>query len=163
MTEADKTHLRFALGWLELGDYASALEELDRIEAASRTEPEVLNLRWDIAIHAREYDSAVEAARLLTQIVPAQFEGWWKLSFVLHEMGRTQEAYDNLASVLEQFSGEWLAHYNLACYLTRLARLDEARVHLAKAFALNPDQRRDALEDPDLEPLHAEIRRKPAS
>jgi len=59
--------------------------------------------------------------------------GWWMLSFALHEMKCTQEAYENLAAARDKFSGEWILHYNLACYLSRLGRLDEARVSLKHA------------------------------
>ena len=161
MTDADKSHCVFAQGWFELGDYASALAELERIEPASRNDPDVLNLRWDITLHARAYDDALDTARLLTHVAPQAFEGWWKLSYTLHELRRTQEAYDNLVYVLDRFSGEWLLHYNLACYLARLSRLDEARIHLKTALELNPAQRADALADPDLEALRAEIQQRP--
>jgi Flp pilus assembly protein TadD len=75
-------------------------------------------------------------------------------------MGRTQEAYDALIAVRERFAGEFLLHNNLACYLCRLGRIDEARAAIAKAIELNPDLRLDALDDPDLEPLWTEIQRK---
>lgn len=162
MTDSDKTHLMFSQGWLELGDLLSARQELENIELAHRDHPDVLNLKWDISNQAHSHPDAIEVARLLTRNNPHAFEGWWKLSYSLHELKRTQEAYENLSSVQDQFGGEWLLHYNLACYLARLSRLDEARKHLKQALTLNPNQRADALNDPDLEPLRAEIRQRPA-
>ena len=82
------------------------------------------------------------------------------LSFALHELKRTQEAYDNLASVREKFTCEFTVHYNLACYLTQLGRLNEARASLKRAFEIYPSQRTAALKDPDLEPLWPEIQRR---
>ena len=159
MTDSDNTHLMFSQGWLELGDLASARQELENIEPAHRDHPDVLNIKWDISNQARTHQDAIDVARLLVQKNPEAFEGWWKLSYSLHELKRTEEAYQNLASVRDQFGSEWLLHYNLACYLARLSRLDEARLHLKQALTLNPNQRADALNDPDLRSLHAEIRR----
>ena len=76
------------------------------------------------------------------------------------ELKRTQEAYDNLAKVSERFKGEHILHYNTACYLTQLGRLDEARTALKHALVLNPEQRLAAINDPDLKPLRDEIQRR---
>lgn len=159
MTHIDKHHLRAAEGWLELGDHVTAFEELENIDPLNRANPDVLSLRWDIYTHAKAHVSAEGVARGLTRMLPKKFEPWWQLSYSLHEMGRTQEAYDSLVSVQDRFPGEWLLHYNLACYLTRLGRLDKARPSLKLALSLNPKQRTAALEDPDLEPLWNEEQR----
>jgi tetratricopeptide (TPR) repeat protein len=78
---------------------------------------------------------------------------------VLHELKRTQEAFDNIASVRDKFRKEHILHYNGGCYLAQLGRLDEARKWLKVAFKLRPEQRTAALSDPDLEMLWTEIRR----
>src|ERR1041385_6401839 len=41
-----KLHLRAAEGWLEIGDYISANEELENIAPTRRAHPTVLNLRY---------------------------------------------------------------------------------------------------------------------
>ena len=159
LTDADLHHLRAAQGWLELGALADSFAELDNIEPRHRAQPEVLKIRWSVCQTAKKWTEATEVAEELTRVVPAEFDGYWMRSFALHEMGRTQEAYDKLVSARGGFSGEYLLHYNLGCYLVRLGRLDEARGSLKVAFVLNPNMREQALEDPDLEPLRTELER----
>ena len=81
--------------------------------------------------------------------------GWIHLSFALHELKRTQEAYDNLIGVLDAFPDEWLMRYNLACYACQLGNLDEADRWLAGAVLKGDRKRikRMAKDDPDLAPL----------
>lgn len=159
MKEADQRYLVAAEGWLELGMPDEARLELEQVEPGNREHPDVLKLHWGIANAEKKWATAIDVAQALTLTSPQQFCGWWMLSFALHELKRTQEAYENLASVVDQFKGEYLAHYNLGCYLTQLGRLDEARLSLKRAFALHPAQRAAALEDADLEPLWPELRR----
>jgi hypothetical protein len=44
----DQHHLRAAEGWLELGDWRSANEELESVTAALRAHPDVLAMRWQV-------------------------------------------------------------------------------------------------------------------
>lgn len=139
----------------------SAIDELECIAPENRGDSEVLCVRWEIFRMAKKWDDAVELARNITRIAPARFEGWWMLSFSLHELKRTQEAHDNLQSVRGKFANEALLHYNLACYLVHLGRVEEARGSLKAAFRLNPKMRASAIDDPDLEPLWIEFQRTP--
>ena len=159
MTHADKHHLNAAHGWLELGSVKEAFAELDKIAPKSRGDLDVFKTRWRCCCAGKSWTEALEVARAIMAMAPVDFDGRWMLSFALHEMKRTQEAYDNLASVRERFSDEFIVHYNLACYLVQLGRIDEARALLKRAFELNPQQRAAALEDPDLKPLWKEIPR----
>jgi hypothetical protein len=60
----DSLHLQAAEGWVGLGDYNSATEELERISAANRDDPHVLQLRWRILVVV----SPTSRIRLLAQI-----------------------------------------------------------------------------------------------
>ena len=42
----DPMHLEAAAGWIQLGDYDSANDELEKIRAEWRAHPDVLELRW---------------------------------------------------------------------------------------------------------------------
>ena len=46
-------HLKAAAGWIQLGDYDSANDELEKIRAEWRAHPDVLDLRWFIYSHRR--------------------------------------------------------------------------------------------------------------
>lgn len=154
----DTHHLSAAIGWLELGNPAEASEELKWISAAMRVHPDVLETRWQLHAKTKEWEACVKVARETTQVVPANPFGWIHLSFALHELKRTQDAYDNLIGVLVDFPYEWLMRYNLACYSCQLGNLDEARRWLVEAETRGGAKqiKRMAREDPDLEPLFQE-------
>lgn len=45
---ADRPRLQAAEGWVGLGDYAAANDELEQVTASNRSHPDVLQLRWRI-------------------------------------------------------------------------------------------------------------------
>jgi len=48
LTTEDKRHLETAEGWLDLGNYLEANEELGKVTASMRSHPEVLLSRWQV-------------------------------------------------------------------------------------------------------------------
>jgi predicted Zn-dependent protease len=151
--------LRAAEGWLELGNTVEAEVELQKLSAASKLHPAVAEVRWQIHAKRKEWKPCIEMARTLTRIAPAEPLGWIHLSYALHELKRTQEAWDNLIDVVDDFPKEPTMRYNLACYACQLGDLPEARRWLKKAFALGrkKETKQMALQDPDLQPLWPEI------
>ena len=92
-----------------------------------------------------------DIATALVQLAPERTIGWIHRSFALHEMKRTQEAYDKLKPALDIFEGEWLHLYNLACYTCLLGNVDEARELIEEAIELGGDVvRLRALDDEHL-------------
>jgi hypothetical protein len=72
----------------------------------------------------------------------------------LHELKRTQEAFDQLLLVADRFSQVWTIPYNLACYCAQLGRLDQCEEWFRKAMAIDEHTvKRQAIDDPDLKPL----------
>jgi hypothetical protein len=57
----DPMHLKAAAGWIQLGDYDSANDELEKIRAEWRAHPDVLDLRWFIYSHLEEHYDRVFA------------------------------------------------------------------------------------------------------
>ena len=102
---------------------------------------------------------AVEVAKGIRQMLPDDSFGHFHLAFALHELKRTQEAYDTPKPIVDQFPQDWLMRFNLACYSCQLGNLTEAMELLEKAIDLagSKDIRLMALEDQDLEPLWEKI------
>ena len=75
------------------------------------------------------------------------------------ELKRSKEAMDVLFPVVDRFPDDYLIRYNLACYACQTGNLKAAMDWLEKAIDLagKNDLRKMALEDPDLEPLWANI------
>jgi hypothetical protein len=46
LSDSDRLHLEAAHGWLGLGNWREANEELDRITPHLRVHPDVLSTRW---------------------------------------------------------------------------------------------------------------------
>ena len=58
----DPMHLEAAAGWIQLGDYDSANDELEKIRAEWRAHPDVLELRWLVYSHHEQWDACLDIA-----------------------------------------------------------------------------------------------------
>lgn len=157
----DRMYALAASGWLDLGSVSEALAELEHLSPEARRHPEVLMLRWEIFSKEKDWTRALEMAEALQAAAEGSLDAMVKRSFALHELKRTQEAWDLLFPMLEQFPKDWIVPYNLACYACQLGRNDDALRLLKQAIERGqPDElRRMALEDSDLEPLRPDILR----
>ena len=152
-------HLQAARGWLELGNLKEARVEINHIGARQRQHPEVLELLWQISARLQEWERCVELADKAVRAAPRQVHGYIHKAFALHELGRTQEAWDLLFPMADKFPHDVTIKYNLACYAAQLARLWEAERWLKLAFTIGKEEelRAQALEDPDLKPIWPKI------
>lgn len=148
-----------AEGWLELGNWHEANEELERITPKMRAHPDVLCVRWKIYAAAKKWEQAAEIAKIISEISPDVPFGFIHMACALHELKRTVEARAVLLPIADKFERNKTIPYNLACYECQLGNLKQAREWLQKAIDLagENDVRIRALEDPDLEPLWANI------
>jgi len=155
----DNKHLEAAEGWLGLGNWREANEDLEKIAPEHRTHPFVLELRYKIYEAAGNWAMALDAAKGLREILPDDQWGHFYTAYALHELKRTQEAYDVLKAVVEKFPNHQFMRFNLACYSCRLGEFEEAMQWLKKAIRVQgeTDIRQLALDDRDLEPLWKEI------
>jgi tetratricopeptide (TPR) repeat protein len=155
LQQPDLMHLSAAQGWLELGNSAEASGELNQITPVLREHPEVLQVRWQVAVKDQRWPDALAIAETICRLSPESPFGWIHRSYCYHELKRTQEAWDALLPVVERFPDEWLIAYNLACYACQLGRAQESRTWLKRALELGkPEQiNRMAAKDPDLQPL----------
>lgn len=150
-----------AQGWLELGATDEALRELASLPKKWARHPVVLELQWTIHAKQKRWQECVTLAQELIDALPEHESGWIHRSYALHELRRTQEALDQLQPVGRRFTKSTTIPYNLACYHAQLGTLEAAREWLNIAFSRTEDAKAlklQALNDPDLKPLHAEIR-----
>lgn len=155
----DQWQFRAAEGWLELGNWVEAQAELEGIPPQFEKHPQVLCLRHQIYAKAGRWELAAEVAREIAIIRPDDAFGWIHWAYSLHELKRTQEAYDVVHSVVAKFPEESTLPYNLACYSCQLGKLKEAMEWLKSAIRTDTEKeiRRMAVKDKDLEPLWKEI------
>jgi predicted Zn-dependent protease len=155
----DERHVDAAQGWFELGNCIEATEELEQITPEMRGHPSVLEVRFHIYAAAKKWEYAAEIAKAIADLVPESPFGFTHRAFSLHELKRTQEAWNVLLPVVDRFPDQYIIRYNLACYACQLGNLKAARDWLQKAIDLagTMEVKLMALNDPDLEPLWKEI------
>ena len=125
-----------------------------------REHPAVLLAQCEIYYTAKKWKSLLPIAETLLQQLPKLDFVWINRSYALHELRRTQEAFDRLLPAAGEFPKRWFIRYNLACYCSQLGRLKEAMKWLKEAMNLSSKKeiKAMALDDPDFEPLWKEIR-----
>jgi predicted Zn-dependent protease len=157
----DSHQLNAAVGWLELGNLGEARRELDLVSPELQSHPDVLEVRWDLHAHERQWEPALAVAEQLVAAAPDRCSGWIDRSFSLHEVKRTGEARDKLKPAADRFPDVSTIPYNLACYECQLDQLEEARRWLKRAMRLRGTKEilGMALKDSDLEPLWPELAR----
>ena len=124
-----------------------------------RGRPDVLVVRVAIYEAAKKWEYAAEIAKAISEFAPESPFGFIHQAYSLHELKRTQEAWNVLLPVVDKFPKEYIMRYNLACYACQLGNLKEARDWLKKAIDMagTNEVKLMALDDPDLEPLWEEI------
>jgi Flp pilus assembly protein TadD len=153
----DVHYLSAALGWLGLGNWREANEELERISPPSQTHPDVLKVRWEICARAETWDKAVEISKALQAAEPLDPQLWIQYAYATRRApgGGITLAKEILTLAQKLFQNEPIIVYNLACYECQLGDLKRARKWLEKAFAAGDAKklRQMAAADPDLKPL----------
>ena len=74
-------------------------------------------------------------------------------AYCLHEIGKTKAALRQLLNGPVTLIKDPLYHYNLACYHAVLGELDQAKACYEQSILLDPDLKKTALEDKDLQSL----------
>ena len=161
LSPPDSHYVNAAWGWFELDNIAEAFLELNRVSSSGQTHADVLTLRWELLAREKKWGDALEVARALVQIAPDRADSWIKQSYALHELKRTQEAWDALFSISEHFQETSTIAYNLACYACQLEQAQVSLNWLRKAMKVGGKEsvRRMALSDSDLKPLWLQIKK----
>jgi predicted Zn-dependent protease len=151
----DSFHLSSAQGWMELGDLKEAALDLAKVGLPWREHSEFLEIEWELEARRKNWAACHAIAEHILERAPESAFGWIHRSYALHELKRTQEAWDALRPLVSRFPELWTIPYNLACYACQLGRLGEAKTWLAHALLVGDARRIDEMArgDPDLAPL----------
>ena len=158
---ADLHHLNAAAGWLGLNCPADARAELDGLGPRLQKHPAVLETRWLICAHEKDWSAALEIARTELAAAPEDCSGWLHQAYALRRMPGCglRQAKEALLPAIQKFPDEPVVAYNLACYACQLGDLTGAREWLAKSVESGGKKQIKgmALADEDLKPLWQEI------
>ena len=151
----DRHHVHAAEGWLELGDSAEASRELRQVSRPGLAHPDALEVQWRLHAARGQWDAALDVARSMTRTAPERAAGWIHAGYCLHELRRTDEAWEMLSAQADRFPSETIIAYNLACYACQLGRATDARTWIQRAMKLGGKGpiRAMGLDDPDLLPI----------
>lgn len=144
-------------GYLHLGMFQDASEELDKLPPTIRSAPLVLEARLVLLVEMERWEEGVLLGESLCQLWPMEHEFYFKTAYCLHELKRTVEAKATLEAAPLPIRETALYYYNLSCYETQLGNLLEAKRLLKTCFAKDLRFREESLDDPDLEPLWASL------
>jgi tetratricopeptide (TPR) repeat protein len=154
-------YLSAAQGWIGLGNLTEAEAELERIGGAWKRHPDVLEVRWMLAAGRKHWGEALQVARSLLHVAPERVSGWVHQAYALRRSaaGGLEQAWEALLPAADRFPSEPIVPYNLSCYACQMQRLDVARKWLRRAMTIGDREfiRKQALADPDLQPLWREI------
>ncbi len=157
----DSHHLDAAIGWLGLGCADDARAELGKISPANQERADVLEARWTIYAHEKQWREALEIACSELRIAPDESSGWLHRAYALRRVndGGLSQAWDALLPAAKMFPAEPIIAYNLSCYACQMQQLDIARHWLNRAVMAGQKEaiKNMALADTDLQPLWAEI------
>jgi tetratricopeptide (TPR) repeat protein len=154
----DQQHLLAADGYVALGMYEEANEELESITADVRHVPEVLDARIAIYCGTKRWDAMAAVASRLVEWNPDEPRWFVQLAYATRRAESLEKAHKILSRCAELHPEHGWTQFNLACYEAQLRNLPKAREHLQRAIRSDPGYRLDALNDPDLEPLWHELK-----
>jgi tetratricopeptide (TPR) repeat protein len=153
LVEQEQQHLTKAEGYLELGMFLDANEELENIEPDVRHLPEVLLVRLGIYHGLKKWELMQAVAKKLTKHDAANAQLWILWAYATRRAESIEAARDILLEALTHHPEVAVFHFNLACYECQLGNMDVARGYVTKTFKIEPGYKLLALEDDDLKPL----------
>ena len=161
-SSATKRHLQHATGYIGLGMFKEASEEIAAIASEDRQSLAVLEVRADLYMEAKSWDDLIAVASELARKQPKVEKGWIHWAYALRELNRVAEAKAVLLEA-EPIHGQdcIVLHHNLACYHCLLGEREQARQRLRRVFARDQAWRAQALADPDLAAMRDEIAKMP--
>jgi tetratricopeptide (TPR) repeat protein len=146
-------HLHAAQGYIELGMFVEASDELECIAPEDRAHPAVLVHRFVIYSEMKKWTHAEIAARHLVKLSPED-PGWWvNWAYATRRCRSIDAAKQILVDAEKLHPKDAMIQFNLGCYACQLGDLEEAKGRITEATSLDKKFRIMALYDPDLEPL----------
>jgi tetratricopeptide (TPR) repeat protein len=151
----DRHYVEAVEGWLGLGDASEAAREFQRLSPEGAAHPVALEMHWRILSAQLAWPEALRAAQRYIEVAPQLPAGWIHQSYSLHELRRTDEAFQFLHAVVLKFPEESVIPYNLACYACQMGQLDVAQRWLNQAVRIGgkASVKGMAEDDADLKPL----------
>jgi len=149
----DKEFFDAACGYAQLGMYRDANEELENIDPFLRAAPEILALRIEIYRALEKWELMQVVSQKLAEFEPDNLQWIISLAYATRRAYSIDVAMEILLNAEAKFPKEAAIPYNLACYYCQGGEMKKAKRYLKKAFDIDLNWRKAALDDDDLKPL----------
>jgi tetratricopeptide (TPR) repeat protein len=146
-----------AVGFMELGMFQEAVEELESLPLEVRESTTVLAVWLEIYQSWQKWSEALAVASRLFEADPENPDWRIALAFATRRTRGLVFARELLLEAVSKFPKCAIIHFNLGCYAAQLGNLDEARACVDEAIRLDRQFEQLAKTDPDLAPLRAEF------
>jgi len=153
----DQAHLCAAHGYIELGLFVEANEELEKLQPSYRHAPEVLDSRVVIYQGLEKWELMAIVARRLAEWNPREAGYFLHLAYASRRAVSLRAAHAILIRAAALHPGEGLIQFNLGCYEWQLGNLVQAKAYLKRATKIDAKFKQMALDDFDLKPLWASL------
>ena len=147
-----------AVGYVELGMFQEANDQIESIDPFNRAAPEVLAVRIEIYRGLAKWELMQELAKRLTDFQPDDIQWTISLAYATRRADSIRAAKEILLNAESKFPKDAAIKYNLACYFCQTGDIKTAKSYLKKAFEIDLNWRMTALEDEDLKPLWDSLR-----
>jgi tetratricopeptide (TPR) repeat protein len=148
----DQKFFEAAGGYTALGMFREANEELEKIDPFLRAAPEILALRMKIYRGLEKWELMQVVSQKLAEFEPDNLQWTISLAYATRRTYSIDVAMEILLNAEAKFP------YNVACYYCQLKQFEKAKRYLKKAFEIDLDWRKAALEDEDLRSLWDSLR-----
>ena len=143
--------LTASIGYLELGMYVEALDELESIQPEEKNNSAVLGLRLEIYGTAQNWKMMEVVASELWKRQPDDPDNWNNLAFSIRRKDSIKASQTLLLEALEKFPNDAMTRYNLGCYACKLGDLEDAKKKLVgEAIKMDSKFKLLALDEEDL-------------
>jgi len=149
----DQHHWQAAVGYVELGMFEDANDQLEKIDPFNRAAPEVLAVRPEIYRGLGKWEAMQRMAKRLKEFEPHNVQWTISLAYATRRAYSTDTAMEILLNAEAKFPKEAAIPYNLACYYCQLGEIGKAKRYLKQAFEIGLNWRKATLEDEDLRAL----------
>ena len=149
----DQQHWQSAVGYVELGMFQEANDQLEEIDPFCRAAPEVLAVRIAIYHGLHKWELMAEIAKRLVDFQPEDVQWTISLAYATRRANSTEAAKQILLNAESKFPNEPIIKYNLACYFCQTEDIETAKSDLKKTLEIDSIWRLKALDDEDLKPL----------
>lgn len=149
-----RNRLQYAKGYIGLGLIKEASDELRAIAGDDRMSVEVLRVRVDLYMEAKQWEMVVKLAGQVAEAASADEQVWISWAYALRELQLIKDAEAVLHRAEKDFGHKSaILHYNLACYSCLLGNVEEANKRLKRAIRLDKRFEDEWAADPDLKAL----------